>query len=454
MERVHDLLSRAEPLICLGRPADAAACVREAVGLGLTTPKDFFLAALALSHLGLPVEALPLAEKAVALDPQFADAWSLVGNARQFGGDVDAGQAAFEKVIEGSRDRAAATYYNLAHLRTWQPSGNHIRQLESFQCRTSMEAARIGYALFKEYDDAGKLDAAWDCLQHAARVGRAMEGWSDAAERQTFDAWKTHFSAPDTGPRDTRPRPGPRRIFIVGLPRSGTTLVERILTAHDRVQTIGEVNTFAIATKRIANADAPGLISPAIIAAAQTVDPIVIAADYTMHTAYLGDGSDFTIDKRPDNYEYAGLIRRVFPEAIVIVLDRHPMDALFGAYKRAFAPGAHGWSYTMEDLAAHYHNFRGLVAHWRVVMGDGIIDVSLETLIAEPDREIRRLLDRCGLPFDDRCLRPHEAKGAVTTASALQVRQPINAKGVGAWKRYAEQLAPLRDRLLSLGYAV
>ncbi len=454
VQRIQDLLRRAEPLICLGKPNDAVACVREAVRIGLTEPHDFFLAALAMGYTGLPADALPLAQQAVELDPSLSDAWFVVGNNRQALGDIDAAEAAFDTVIEQSRDHAAAAYYILANLRKWSPERNHIRQLEAFQCRSSPEAAHIGYALFKEYDDTGNTDAAWDCLQHAARVGRAMETWNAAEERRRFDAWKMAYPTGHSGSPDMRQRTGPKRIFIVGLPRSGTTLVERILTSHDRVQTIGEVNNFPIATRRVSTPKSPGIISPAIIAAAQAADPLAIAADYTVHTSYHHDGSDYTIDKRPDNFEYAGLIRRAFPDAIVIVLDRNPMDALFGAYKRAFAPGAHGWSYTMEDLAAHYHNFRGLIGHWKTVLGDGLVEVSLEALIADPETEIRRLLDRCGLPFQEDCLRPHESKGAVTTASALQVRKPINAEGIGAWKRYADQLQPLRDRLLALGYDV
>ena len=450
-ERARDLLARVEPLICLGKPADAACCVRQAVALGLTHPRDFFLAALALSHLGLPAEALPLGERAVALDPQLSDAWFIVGNARQFLGDVEGAQAAFDTVIEQSRSHVVAAYHALAHLRKWTVDRHHVHKLEKFPCRTSAEACRVGYALFKEYDDRGDIDAAWDCLQHAAWVGRAMEGWNAAEEGRRFDAWTSAFPSAQPVEVDSRPRPGPKRIFIVGLPRSGTTLIERILVSHGDVQTIGEVNAFAIAARRVFRPNAPGLINPAIIAASRVADPLAIAADYTTHTAYLGDGSAYTIDKRPDNYEYAGLIRRAFPDAIIILMDRDPMDALFGAYKRAFAPGAHGWSYTFDDLAAHYRHFRGLTAHWKATLGDAVIEVSLETLIERPEAEIRRLLDRCGLPFDDRCLRPHESAGAVTTASALQVRKPINAQGVGAWKRYERQLAPLRERLLALG---
>ena len=392
----------------------------------------------------------------MALDPKNADAWSIIGNVRQFNGDITGAEAAYNTVISLSRDQAVPAYHSLAHLKRWSAENNHTATLRSFPCRNSSEASRVGYALFKEYDDIGDVANAWDCLEHGARVARSMETWTSDKEAGIVAALKTHFG-PDRFPdgfnaRDDRPRNGPRRIFIVGLPRSGTTLVERILVSHSQVQAIGEVNSFAIAARRLAKPDAPGLLSPDIIAATLKIDHRELAEAYTRETAYFSDGSAYTIDKRPDNYEYVGLLRLAFPDALIIGLDRDPMDALFGAYKRAFSKGAHGWSYTLPDLADHYRHFRDIMTHWKTVLGDGLIQVSLEALIDDPDTEIRRLLDACGLPFEEACLSPHKSKGAVTTASALQVRKPINREGVGAWKRYAAQLEPLRERLQAMGY--
>ena len=265
-------------------------------------------------------------------------------------------------------------------------------------------------------------------------------------------AWKAHFPAERFGQSDNRPRPGPKRIFIVGLPRSGTTLIERILAAHSQVQALGELKTFGVVTHRLTRVATERRLAPDVVAAAAALDPLEIAEAYTRETAFLGDGRPYVIDKLPSNHEYAGLIRLAFPDAVIIALDRNPMDALFGSYKLLFT-GAYGWSYDQDDLADHYGHFRDLMAYWKSVLGESLIEVSLEAVIADPETEIRRLVNACGLPFEDGCLKPHESKGAVSTASAVQVRKPINSEGVGAWKRYAAQLSRLRTRLRAMGFA-
>lgn len=445
------LLEQARRHIETGKSSDAVSLVRSAVDLGISHAADFVKAGFILSHSNLPGEALPLMQRAVQLSPDMPDALYGLGSVKEYLGDISGAQTAFETAIKATRDHFPAASYRLAHLKTWTSSDNHIRQLESLQCKNAQEAARVGFSLFKEYDDLGDVEAAWDCLEHGAKIAHHIEGWRYADERANVDAWCKYFTAERFKMPDTRPRSGPRRIFIVGLPRSGTTLVERILTAHSRVQSIGELKTFGIATHQLTGVTSNRLVSEDVIAAAARLDPLDIANLYTRESAYLNDGSAYTIDKRPHNLEYAGLIKLAFPDAVIIALNRNPMDSLFGAFKLLFT-GAHGWSYDQTDLADHFHNFRTLCAHWKSVLKKDFVEVSLEAIIKDPDTQIRDLLSACGLEFEAQCLRPHEAKGAVTTASASQVRRPINSSGVSAWRRYETYLAPLRHRLIQYGY--
>ena len=448
---------RARARIAEGYAADAVADVRAAVANGIAEAPGLVAAATVLSEAGLEGEALPLLERAVALAPGDPAAWFGLGGARQFFGDLDGAEKAFETSVECGRrtgNPVPMAWMSLARLRRWTPEHNHIAELEATQCRHSLDAACVAYSLFKEYDDIGNTTAAWDALQHGAMIGGSIDPWSVDEDQATLDAWTSHLPLSRFSEADIRPRAGPRRIFIIGLPRSGTTLVERILTAHSGVQALGELKTFGAAVKRITGTKTPRLLDAETIAAAAGLDPQSFADWYTTETAYLHDGSAFTIDKLPNNHEYAGLIRLAFPDAIVVHVRRDTMDSLFGAYKLLFSQ-AHRWSYSQEHLAQHYDRYRRVMDYWRACLRDSghpLVEIALEDLIREPEAQIRRLLDLCGMRFEEACLSPHEAKGAVATASSAQVRKPINADGVGAWRRYAAELVPLRAELEALGY--
>jgi tetratricopeptide (TPR) repeat protein len=445
------MVLRGPPLMGDGRMAEAVETTRAAIGLGLSDAASLVKASYTLTNVGLPQEALPLALKAANLNPNHAEAWYSLGSVQRTLGDIEAAETAFKTAIRLTQSPVSA-YFNLAYLKRWTSDHNHIVALESLSCQSSLEACRVAYALFKEYNDTGQYEAALDCLQLGASLAKKLETWTSTEEAAMVAAWKEHLPAGRLAARDDRPRSGPKRIFIIGLPRSGTTLIERVLAAHSQVQAIGELKAFGVATRKLCDLDTPARLDPEVITAAVKLDPLDIAEFYTRETAYLHDGnSAYVIDKLPNNHEYAGLIKLAFPDAIIIGLDRNPMDALFGSYKLLFT-GAYGWSYTLDDLADHYSHFRDLMGYWKESLGDGLIEVSLEAVIKDPETEIRRLLDACGLPFEEACLRPHEAKGAVSTASAVQVRKPINAEGVGAWKRYAHHLEPLRARLGAMGY--
>ncbi|MFT4076968.1 MAG: sulfotransferase [Asticcacaulis sp.] len=449
--RAQMLVLRGKPLMADGRVIEAVEATRAAVRLGLEDVPSLVRASYTFTHAGLPNEALTLVLKATARNPHHAEAWYSLGSVHRALGDINASEAAFKQAIALSPTPPVAAYFNLAYLRRWTPDDNHVSILENLTCQTRLEACRVAYTLFKEYDDMGDRANAWDCLQVGAGLARKEEPWSSDEEAATVAAWKQYFPATRFEAIDERPRSGPKRIFIVGLPRSGTTLIERVLAAHSQVQAVGELKTFGIATHKLSGVSDTRRLSPEVIEAAAKIDPLAIAELYQRESAFLHDGRPYVIDKLPANHEYIGLIKLAFPDATIVTLDRNPMDALFGSYKVLFT-GAYGWSYTQDDLADHYGHFRDLMAYWKSVLGDSLVEVSLEAVIQDPETEIRRLIDACGLPFEDACLKPHEAKGAVSTASAVQVRAPINSKGVGAWKKYEAELEPLKQRLEKMGF--
>lgn len=471
--QVSFLVHRARALAAMARMASAKNLIEKALAIGTHDPAHLAIMGKVLTQAGCTGQAIPLLESAVKAAPDNAENWHLLAEAQQYIGDLDAAETAYEHAIDLASLPAA--HLALARLRRWTKAHHHIARLQRLPRRNAQEAASICYALFKECDDIGDHEAAWNWLQMAAlaaqdQVVPAERGqwnrgqpllppvrigdWKPAQEAAIVDSWIEHFPASrfENPPASAPQRP--RRIFIIGLPRSGTTLVERILTAHSQVQAQGELQVMALGTKILSASRSGPMLDPDVAARAARIDPVELAEYYRSETVFLSDGSPYAIDKLPHNYHYAGLIRLAFPDAIIIHLRRDPMDSLFGTYRLLFGY-AYRWSYTQDNLAGFYAQYVRLTRHWRACFaasGQPLIDVSLEALIASPESEIRRLLAACGLPFEAACLNPHKSDGAVATASSVQVRRPINSEGVGAWRRYAAGLAPLRQRLFEMGF--
>ncbi|MDP9198107.1 MAG: sulfotransferase, partial [Pseudomonadota bacterium] len=231
-----------------------------------------------------------------------------------------------------------------------------------------------------------------------------------------------------------------------------TTLVERILGSHSAVFSAGELNQFSLEliplvrstlrTKRASRLE--------FVAASATVDFRALGEAYIAATRSLRDSRTRFIDKLPFNFLYAGLIHLALPNAKIINLQRHPMDTCYAVYKQLFRD-AYPFSYDLDDLGAYYVAYDRLMRHWNAVMPGVIHTIRYEMLVADLEGEAHRLLAYCGLPWEVGCLRFHESAAASTTASALQVRQPIYTSSVGRWRHYERQLEPLRQRLDAAG---
>ncbi len=454
--RVRFLTQRAHTMSRMGWNGQAWDLARQALAIVDAHPAagdadTLHFLGTSLMQSNNEADALPVLRRAASLNAHNAATWVKLGEAAEFMGLADEAEAAYEQSIAAGQHTSA--HLSLARLRRWTPERNHIQRLQAVPTHTPGDEARRAYALFKEHDDLGQTDKAWAWLQVGAEAARREPVdhfnplWSAAEERAQVEAWKSVFPKARFG--DVKLPSGlPKRIFVVGMPRSGTTLVERILNAHSQVQGLGELQSFPCAVKLMSGVDGTNLLRTEVINGIADVDPAQFAAYYDSDLAHIDTGGRATVDKLPRNADYAGLIRLAFPDARIVHVRRDPMDTLFGSYKLHFVAR---WSYDQDDLADRYANHRALTAYWKDCLGDGLINLSLEALIRDPETQIRHLLEQCGLPFEAACLSPHKSQGAVSSASSSQVRKPINAEGVGAWRRYEAQLAPLHRRLADMG---
>lgn len=391
--------------------------------------------------------------RAVMLEPGRPEHRCDYGDSLRDLGDFAGAEREYESAI-AIDPGAGRAHSGLAHLRRWSREANHLARLarvvQSGEL-SDLDKSYVCYALFKECDDLGDAGAAWASLTRANELAaRAAGGAGAVGEAIEFDQLKTGFppSAFEASPSSPAPSGRRRPIFVTGLPRSGTTLVERILGAHSQVAPIGETPMFSRlfrpAWERACMAAGPA-------AAADRIDWSALAQGYLDETEFLAEGAPYSVDKMPDNLLLAGPIRRAFPEAVIVLVVRAPMDVLFGCYK---APLVFPWSRRLDDLLAHYGHVSELTAHWRRALGDGLIVVEYERLVSDPETQIPGLLQRCGLDVEAACSRPHETPGAVASSSSTQVRSPITRERIGAWRRYERQLEGLRRGLAAIGAVV
>lgn len=431
------MIPLAKALAGLGLWAEAERACSAAERAGLETPEARDEVGGVLFRINLAARAMPHFEAAAAARPERSDFQRNLAMGLMALGRLEEAEAAFERAIALDPTFGIA-HMTLADLRRWTPETAHLDRLRALwddPALAEAERPAIGFGLFKELDDLGLTEEAWPVLARANDLARMTQpNWSEAAERAWVDETIAAFPRSAFQSRPARTADGPRPIFILGLPRSGTTLVERILTAHSGVAAMGELPTF------------PVLFKQAWASGGAGADWAGVAQAYRRETAYLWAGAEHVIDKQPRNAAHVGPIRLAFPDAVIIHLRRDPMDGLMGAYK-VFFNAAYEWSYRLENLAAHYRLHHRLMDHWRACLGEGLVELDYEALTSDPETQIRRLLDACGLAFEEACLHPEAAPGAVATASSSQVRSPISKARVGAWKRYERQLEPLRAGL-------
>ncbi len=436
------LLFRAQCLLELSRHEEAKAIVARLDGGPLASAHQQDTLGVLLSRLGHHERALERFRRACTLRPGDVDFQYNLGTCLQFSGLFDQAEAAYEKAIS-LQPAHYRSHSSLSQLRRQTPQSNHLERLLALWETLGDDAdarLHIGHALAKECEDLGDYERAMHYLLEGKRLKARQVSREDRAGAELFAAAQQltdRLEGLDTSGFATG-----EPIFIVGMPRTGTTLVERILSSHSQVASAGELANFSLLVKRQLGTSSRWVLDAETIGRADELDFPRLGSDYVASTRHLTGGSAHFIDKMPLNFMYVPLIARALPGASIICLRRNPMDTCLSNFRQLFSTGFsyYNYAYSLRDTAEFYVNFHRLMDHYAAVLGARFHQVHYEDLVADPEPECRRLLQYCGLAWEPGCLAFQDNRTPVATASSVQVRERIYHRAVQRWRHYAPWL--------------
>ena len=437
-----------QALVLLGRLPEAEAAARHLIKIEPKNPQSWITIATVATQLMRQEEALAAYEQAARLQPDEIRPRMSIGHVQKTLGRRADSEASYKAALAMDPGMAEA-YWSLADLKNYTLSDAEVqaiqRLLESDKRDRSNEA-QLHFALGKAFEQREQYPEAF---AHYARGNalRRLDAPFDIGQFERGTARiRAFFDRNFFATRAGSGNPDPAPIFIVGLPRSGSTLLEQILASHSRVEGTMELPNIMYITRQFDDMAATRDGYPERVGTAPIWMFATLGRRYLEETAALRAGREHFTDKMPNNFSHVGLIHAILPNAIIIDARRHPMDCCFSTFKQHFAEGQ-TFSYDLEDLGRYYRCYLSLMDHWDAVLPGKVLHVQHEDLVQDPEAHIRRLLDHCGLPFEVACLNFHQTRRSVRTASAEQVRQPIYTSSVGYWRNFESELEPLRQAL-------
>ncbi len=415
------------------------------------------LAGAIYTDIGLAQKAWPLFKKANQLQPGVDIFQANLATCAVFLGKIDEGRALYSALLErfpGHRQN----HYQLSRLQKAKDF-KHIDQMKEIirvNNDSPKRAIPLYYAIAKELEDLAQWEEAFEYYEKGGKAVNSVAKHDVETDIRMIDTvidtcdadWLKRDPAEHVSdPKEKTP------IFIVGLPRTGTTLTERIISSHSRVASLGETLFIQKVLRQESGIESRERMTPEMIEAVAQKDISKISTGYIGSVAYrLGDEPMF-IDKLPFNFLYLGFIAKAWPEARIVHLVRNPMDSCFSMYKQVFT-WAYRFSYSLDDLGRYFVAHERLRRHWREVLGDRTIEIEYESLVTDQEGQTRRLLDSLGLAFEPACLEFDKNKAPSTTASSVQVRDKVHRGSVNRWKRFEQQLQPLREHFEKAGIRI
>ena len=444
-------------LALLQRENEALAAAERALAL---EPQD----ALTLDTIGVVLSRLAAHERAVEVfrravlaapeNPSFQ--YNLAASLR-FLGRFDQAEDAYEAAIK-SAPKFFRAHSALSELRKQTPERNHVARLLDALAMVGSDVdgeLHLRHALAKEYEDLGNFNAAFDQLAAGKSKKRRQLSYSIDDDHRLFDKVESLFDRRRMD-QTVAGHSSAEPIFVVGMPRTGTTLVERILSSHSTVVSAGELQNFGVSLKRLTNTRSNRVLDEQTLEQGMNLDLAALGERYVESTRPITGNAPHFVDKMPLNFFYIGFIHWALPNAKIICLRRHPVDTCLSNFRQMFALGFsyYNYAYDLADIGRYYTMFDHLMAHWTDVLPGKILQIQYEQLVKDQEAQTRRMLQFCGLGWEQRCLEFHANAAPVATASAVQVRERMYSTSIGRWRRYANKLGPLIEQLESAGVPI
>ncbi|HLW24707.1 MAG TPA: sulfotransferase [Steroidobacteraceae bacterium] len=437
-----------QALADLGQYAEFESAMRHLLELEPENPKNWVL--LGTIHLRLmrQRDALEAFEQAARLTPDEVTLALSIGHIHKSLGNREECEAAYKACLKKSPSLGEA-WWSLADLKTYVFSDAEIATMQALVNDAGgedLDQAQLHFALGRAFEHQRNYRAAFSHYEQGNRRRRRTASFDilhfETKTRRVKACFDTEFFEARRGTGIEDPAP----IFIVGLPRSGSTLVEQILASHPLVEGTFELPYMLAQVRELDHATPDKDGYPEGVRALPAAHFAELGRRYLAQTTPLRTGRAHFIDKMPNNFSHVGLIHTMLPRAAIIDVRRHPMDACFSTYKQHFAEGQ-SFSYDLEELGRYYRCYLELMDHWDEVLPRRVLRIRYEHLVMEPETHVRLLLRHLGLDFHPACLAFHETRRAVRTASAEQVRRPLYRTGIGYWRHFEDQLQPLKRAL-------
>jgi tetratricopeptide (TPR) repeat protein len=401
-----------------------------------------------LARSGRHAEAVETYRRAASLNPEVPAPWIGIGNTlKTIGRQAEAIEA--YRHAAALRPHNSESWWSLSNLKTFRFEDAEVEAMQrqlADERLTDESRAQFSFALAKAHEDRGEYARAFELYAEGNRLRRRLENYDPVQTEVMNDRIRAVFHDAFLERHAGQGHADPAPIFIVGLPRSGSTLIEQILASHSQVDATHELPEAGRLVQRINRGRSDRIAYPEATREFAGDQWAALGRAYIDDTRKYRHGAPRFTDKMPNNFPSIGLLALALPNARFINARRHPIDTCLSCYRQLFARGQ-SFTYDLTELGEYYLEYEKMMSHWRAALPGRILDVQYEEMVADQDAQTRRLLDFCGLPFEEACLRYWETGRAIRTASSEQVRQPIYDSSVNFWRNYERELAPLIEIL-------